>query len=320
MFISQVDIAAEIVRRCLLICCILIVAYIAGCGDSSSALIGKWSDYSTYKYGDERVEFFEDKTCYLQTDKRFSCRWSVLDDGRIKITFGVSSVFAGASEVTILGELDGDELILDAGRNSKSSFVRDGSSRASEIQTAIADAVRAREIKAEAERRALAEKQRIAREARERERLARQAAKEQKRREEQAARARKEEEARARQARYVKATTPTATIGSIIHHSRYHGQWKITLTDVNITDPGASRGSPLPFARIREVKLDRESVYKNDPNAKWVIVFEGPSKYTGTYRRKIYCAEGESCKKFFKTFENALAVWQTKHAEFAVAN
>ena len=67
-----------------------VMMMIGGCSDSSSRLVGAWSEYSQYEYGKERWEFFKDGSCYVAgyfggSNQRITGRWSALEDGRIKI-------------------------------------------------------------------------------------------------------------------------------------------------------------------------------------------------------------------------------------------
>lgn len=129
---------------------------LAGCGDSNRNLIGKWNHYSQYKYADERCEFFKDKTCYLDTgDMRIAGRWSGLDDGRIKVELSLGKPLG---ETIAFAVVTGDELVLDLGGKQRSSFVREGTARAGEVEAAVKKAVADREIRIEAEKRAQAEK------------------------------------------------------------------------------------------------------------------------------------------------------------------
>ena len=117
---------------------VLIMIMICGCSDSGSKLIGTWIDYSQYEYGKERCEFFKDGSCYFEaSNQRVAGRWSALEDGRIKIEVTKSGLFGGASVMTLFAVVTEDEFVLDAGDNNRSTFVRDGSHRATEIQSQL---------------------------------------------------------------------------------------------------------------------------------------------------------------------------------------
>lgn len=77
-----------------------------------------------------------------------------MDDGRIKVEIMKAGAPGGAPLLTILGTINGDELVLDLGGGSKNKFVRDGSNRAEEIQAQVKKAAAEREKKLAAERRA----------------------------------------------------------------------------------------------------------------------------------------------------------------------
>ena len=99
--------------------------------------------------------------------------------------------------MTLFAAVTADELILDVGGNNRATYVRDGSHRATEIQSTIKKAIEKREIRIEAEKRAQAEK-------REEERLARvkrQIVEQKRRIAEQAARAKRQEAERVARAK-----------------------------------------------------------------------------------------------------------------------
>jgi len=177
---------------------ILVMIMSSGCSNPGSELIGAWSEYSQYEYGKERCEFFKDGTCYFEvSDGRIAGRWSALEDGRIKVEVTKGELFGGASVMTFFAAVTADELILDVGGNKRATYVREGSQRATEIQSAIKKVVEEREIRIEAERRALAEKREAERLAFEKQRKAEQAARAKKQKAERAARAKKQEAERA---------------------------------------------------------------------------------------------------------------------------
>jgi len=177
---------------------ILVVIMISGCSNPGSELIGSWSQYSQYEYGKLRCEFFKDGTCYFEvSDERIAGRWSALEDGRIKVEMRLTGVIRGPSVMTAFAAVTADELILDVGGNNRATYVRDGSHRATEIQSTIKIAVEKREIRIEAEKRALAEKHESERLALEKRRKAARAARAKQQEAERATRAKKQEAKRA---------------------------------------------------------------------------------------------------------------------------
>jgi len=204
-----IEFKGVLIRRIIGLLGVLVIIMISGCSNPGSELIGAWSEYSQYEYGKERCEFFKDGTCYFEvSDGRIAGRWSALEDGRIKVEVTKGELFGGASVMTLFAAVTADELILDVGGNKRATYVREGSQRATEIQSAIKKVVEEREIRIEAEKRAQAEKleaERVAREKqREAERIARanrqeakRAARAKRQKAERAARAKKQEAERA---------------------------------------------------------------------------------------------------------------------------
>ncbi|MBC8427221.1 MAG: hypothetical protein H8E00_01035 [Deltaproteobacteria bacterium] len=185
---------------------ILVMIMISACSNPGSELIGAWSEYSQYEYGKERCEFFKDGTCYFEvSDGRIAGRWSALEDGRIKVEVTKGGLLGGASVMTFFADVTADELILDVGGNNRATYVREGSQRATEIQSAIKKAVEKREIRIEAEKRAQAEKREAERMALEKQRKAEREARAKKQEAERAARAKKQEAERAARAKKQKA-------------------------------------------------------------------------------------------------------------------
>lgn len=162
-----------LLRHLIIIFGVLAMIMISGCSDPGSKLIGTWSEYSQYEYGKERCEFFKDGSCHYEvSNQRVAGRWSALEDGRIKVELTKSGLFGGTSVMTLFAVVTADELILDGGGDNRGTYVRDGSNRAAEIQSAIKKAVEEREIRIEAEKRAQAEKREAERLAREKQREA----------------------------------------------------------------------------------------------------------------------------------------------------
>lgn len=188
-----------LMRRLIGVFGVLVMIMISGCSDPGSKLIGAWSEYSQYEYGKERCEFFKDGSCYFEVrDQRIAGRWSALEDGRIKVE--VTRLFGGSSVITLFAVVTADELIIDGGGDNRGTYVRDGSHRAAEIQSAIKKSVEEREIRIEAEKRALAEKREAERLAREKQREAERAARAKKQEAKRAARAKRQEAERAARA------------------------------------------------------------------------------------------------------------------------
>jgi hypothetical protein len=126
-----------------------------GCGDSGSEAIGKWIEYSQYEYDKDRCEFFTENSFYLdEQGLRFSGRWSVLDDGRIKIEVNKRGVRGVIPESTFLASVKGDELLLDIGGGRNCTYVRGGSQLATEIESRVKKAAAERERERKAEKRA----------------------------------------------------------------------------------------------------------------------------------------------------------------------
>jgi hypothetical protein len=154
-----IEFKGVLMRRLIGVFGVLVMIMICGCSDSGSKLIGAWSEYSQYEYGKEHCEFFKDGSCYFEdSNQRVAGRWSVLEDGRIKVEVTTSWLFGGAFVMTLFAVVTADELVLDGGGDNRGTYARDGSQRATEIQSAIKKAVKEREIRIEADKRAQAEK------------------------------------------------------------------------------------------------------------------------------------------------------------------
>lgn len=126
-----------------------------GCGRKDLEIVGKWSSHSQYQYGKEQLEFFSDRTCYVESEgSRLAGTWTALDDGRLRVTF---AGFGGQSSM-IFASVDGDELTLDAGGGQRSAYAREGSAFEAKIKSGIQQAVVERDIRIEAEKRDLAER------------------------------------------------------------------------------------------------------------------------------------------------------------------
>ena len=196
-----IEFKGVLMRRLIRVLGVLVMIMIYGCSDSGSKLIGAWSEHSQYKYGKERCEFFKDGSCYFEaSNQRVAGRWSALEDGRIKVEVTKKGLFGDASVMTLFAVVTADELVLDGGGDNRGTYVRDGSQRASEIQSAIKKAVGEREIRIEAEKRALAEKREAERVARKKQREAERAARAKRQEAERAARAKRQEAKRVAEA------------------------------------------------------------------------------------------------------------------------
>ena len=148
-----------VIRRLIGVFGVLAMIMICGCSNPGSKLIGAWSEYLQYEYGKERVEFFKDGSCCFEvSNQRVAGRWSALEDDRIKVEVTKSGLFGGTSVMTLFAVVTGDELVLDGGGDNRGTYVRNGSQRATEIQSKIMKAVEERKIRIESEKRALAEK------------------------------------------------------------------------------------------------------------------------------------------------------------------
>ena len=133
-----------------------LLALLASCSKPGSAVIGTWSSNSQFEYGSERSEFFKDGACFIETQgQRITGAWSALDDGRLRVTM----TLGGGPALTMFATITGDELILDAGTNRRTAYVREQSQRATEIKAAVQKSISEREIRIEAEKRAVAERQ-----------------------------------------------------------------------------------------------------------------------------------------------------------------
>ena len=114
--------------------CILLVSVIlstSGCGRWGDSIIGAWSSYSGYEYGAEHVEFFADKTCFLDSEGiRIVGTWFKVERHRYKLTF--SSSFETSTMIIVT--VTGDHLAFDLDDIEQSEFVRDGTRQAKRIQ------------------------------------------------------------------------------------------------------------------------------------------------------------------------------------------
>jgi hypothetical protein len=97
---------------------LVILLYFSGCADTSSQIIGKWQPVESVKYkkGGENevtknptdvpeIEFFKDNTLLMEND---SGKWSILEDGRIKLDLG----FIFDIPVIAYGSLTDDTLTI----------------------------------------------------------------------------------------------------------------------------------------------------------------------------------------------------------------
>lgn len=165
-----------------------LLALVTACSRHSNAIIGTWSSHSQVEYGTERTEFFKDGACFIESrGQRITGAWSALDDGRIRVTMTLG---AGPG-LTMFAAVTGDELVIDGGTNNRTAYVRDQSQRAKEILANVQRAVSEREIRIEAEKRAIADRQEAERRERSRQQEADRIAREQ-----EAAEARLHSEAR----------------------------------------------------------------------------------------------------------------------------
>lgn len=231
--------------RCFIIVIgVLVMIMNYGCSDSGSKLIGAWSEYSQYRYGKERAEFFKDESCYIEAnDQRVACRWSVLEDGRIKVEVTKNGLFGGSSVITLFAVVTKDELVLDGGGDKKGTYIRDGSQRATEIQSKIKKAVEEREIRIEAEKRIQAEKLKAERLAREQRLEAEREAYAKKQEEERVARVKRQEGERAFKAGYEFLKRGLYAQGV----AEYEKAWKLGNLD-------ALNGLALHFAACKDDK------------------------------------------------------------------
>ena len=143
----------------------LVLALLTSCSKPGSEIIGTWSSHSQFQYGVERAEFFKDGACAFENQgQRIAGNWIGLDDKRIRVTISMG----GISALTAFASVTGDDLVLDTGSNQRTSYVREPSTRAEVVKVSVKRAVSDREIKIEAEKRAVEE--RYAAEQRQRER------------------------------------------------------------------------------------------------------------------------------------------------------
>jgi hypothetical protein len=88
-----------------LIVSILVALSLSGCSSSKSKLVGKWQDIE--KTG--VMEFFSDNTVSSHSQGMdASGRWSILDDGRIKLEFTIEGISHSAT-----GRIKGDAFQLE---------------------------------------------------------------------------------------------------------------------------------------------------------------------------------------------------------------
>lgn len=87
---------------------IVIVSFFVACSSPQGNIVGKWAEKTS---GMEAMEFFKDKTFTMNEGSKkavFTGKWSMLDDGRIKVdlmAYGGTAVFFFI--------LVGDELEMD---------------------------------------------------------------------------------------------------------------------------------------------------------------------------------------------------------------
>lgn len=133
---------------------------VSACERSGKEIVGEWSKYSSFEYGAEKIECLKDKTGYFQgRNTRTPITWAVLDEKRWRII---------VQDTMLIATVIGDDLVLDS-TGEQHSFVREGSVKAATVSASIQQALEEREIRIEAEKRALLEK-RLAEERAERER------------------------------------------------------------------------------------------------------------------------------------------------------
>jgi tetratricopeptide (TPR) repeat protein len=156
--------------------------------------VGAWSSHSDFEFGTERTEFFKDGACFIESrGQRITGAWAALDDGRLRVTV----TLGGGPALTMFATVNGDELVLDAGTNNRTAYVREQSQRASAIQANVQKNISEREIRIEAEKRAVAERQAAADREQERQREAERVAREQRRESDRIERQREQEARRA---------------------------------------------------------------------------------------------------------------------------
>jgi tetratricopeptide (TPR) repeat protein len=156
----------------------LSLALLASCSKPGSAIVGAWIRHSEFEYGSERTEFFSDGACLIESEsERLTGSWLGLDDGRIRVTMTIG----GGLSFTMFATVTGDELVLDAGTNKHSAYVRERSQRSAEVKASVNKSVSEREVRIKAEERALAELRAAKAQERERQDEAERVARDQKR-------------------------------------------------------------------------------------------------------------------------------------------
>lgn len=96
----------SVVIRFVLALSVLII--LAGCNDTKAKIVGKWMPAD--KQNKSTIEFLSDSTIIMVSSEgeRYPGKWSMLDDGRVKMDFAKPYVFKvsfnGKNEMTTVDE------------------------------------------------------------------------------------------------------------------------------------------------------------------------------------------------------------------------
>jgi len=90
---------------------------------ANTEILGKWKRVSDGKYAQDLAEFRAGGSCdFSEGTKKLACRWSGLSDGQVEVHLG-----SLLPAVTVRGTITGDEMFLDHGDRTGSSWIREGS-------------------------------------------------------------------------------------------------------------------------------------------------------------------------------------------------
>ncbi|MEI6096189.1 MAG: hypothetical protein WCR08_12150 [Gammaproteobacteria bacterium] len=95
---------------------------------TEAPVLGKWESVEKYAIGETSIEFFKDNTCVNSDKGSWACKYTTLNDGRIKIDMALGGV-------SFFGSLKGDEFQVVRGAKTD-RYLRSGSDS---LRKAIAD-------------------------------------------------------------------------------------------------------------------------------------------------------------------------------------